>query len=208
MRIARRIGTISSAVGTVAGARPVMLVTFDVPFAPEAAAFAVDSAVESGQPLIVVNAAEVPILPISMAMGYEYAGTDEVEESLRAPAELAHSLAVDVERLQALQPASGRRTARARRGAQPGAPRARTGPRTVAATALRKADEADQRAGSVPRMAAGVARGQPVSIAPRQPSAIETAAACSTSDVAAARVALLSNREAGPWTPMIPTSSP
>ena len=97
-----------------------MLVTFDVPFAPEAAAFAVDSAVESGQPLIVVNAAEVPILPISIAMGYEYAGTDEVEESLRAPAELAHSLAVDVERLQALQPASGRRAARARRGAHPG----------------------------------------------------------------------------------------
>ena len=104
MRIARRIGTISSAVGTVAGARPVMLVTFDVPFAPEAAAFAVDSAVESGQPLIVVNAAEVPILPISIAMGYEYVGTDEVEESLRAPAELARSLAVDVERLRLCSP--------------------------------------------------------------------------------------------------------
>ena len=39
-----------------------------------------------------------------MAMGYEYAGTDEVEESLRAPAELAHSLAVDVERLRLCSP--------------------------------------------------------------------------------------------------------
>ena len=80
-----------------------MLVTFDVPFAPEAAEFAVDSAVESGQPLIVVNAAEVP-LPISIAMGYEYVGTDEVEESLRAPAELARSLAVEVERLRLCSP--------------------------------------------------------------------------------------------------------
>ena len=60
-----------------------MLVTLDVPFAPEAASLAVESAVESGQPLLVVNVAPVPILPISIAMGYEYAGTDEVEQSLR-----------------------------------------------------------------------------------------------------------------------------
>ena len=75
MRVARRHGTISSAVQATSGARPVMLVTFDVPFVPEAAVFAVDSAVESGQPLLVVNVAEVPILPISIAMGYEYVGT-------------------------------------------------------------------------------------------------------------------------------------
>lgn len=81
-----------------------MLVTLDVPFAPEAAALAVDSAVESGQPLLVVNVAPIPILPVSIGMGYEYVGTDEVEESLRAPAELAYSLAVKVERLRVCSP--------------------------------------------------------------------------------------------------------
>ena len=88
------------------GARPVMLVTFDVPFEPEAAEIAVDSAVESGQPLIVVNAAEVPLGPISLAMGYEYAGTDEVEEALRAPAELASVARRRGRAAAALQPAS------------------------------------------------------------------------------------------------------
>ena len=37
-------------------------------------------------------------------MGYEYAGTQEVEDALRAPAELAHSLAVDVERFRVCTP--------------------------------------------------------------------------------------------------------
>ncbi len=45
----------------VTGSRPVMLVTFDVPFEPEATALAVDAAVESGQRLIVVNAVEVAL---------------------------------------------------------------------------------------------------------------------------------------------------
>jgi hypothetical protein len=81
-----------------------MLVTFDVPFEPEATALAVDAAVESGQRLIVVNLAEVPLGPISLAMRYEYVGTEEVEDALRAPAELAHSLAVDVERLRLCSP--------------------------------------------------------------------------------------------------------
>jgi len=81
-----------------------MLVTFDVPFEPEATALAVDAAVESGQSLIVVNLAEIPIAPISLAMKYEYVGTQEVEDALRAPAELACSLAVDVERLRLCSP--------------------------------------------------------------------------------------------------------
>jgi len=101
----RRAGVgVSSTVAPPSGARPVMLATFDVPFAAEAASLAVESAVESGQPLIVVNVAEMPILPISLAMGYDYAGSDEVEESLRAPAALAHSLAVPVERLRVSSP--------------------------------------------------------------------------------------------------------
>lgn len=89
---------------TVSSSRPVMLVTFDVPFEPAATVFAVDTAVESGQRLIVVNVAEVPLGPISLAMRYEYAGTDETEEALRAPAELAHSLAVEVERVRLCSP--------------------------------------------------------------------------------------------------------
>jgi hypothetical protein len=88
----------------VSDSRPVMLVTFDVPFEPEASALAVDAAVESGQRLIVVNVAEVALGPISLAMKYEYVGTQEVEDALRAPAELAHSLAVEVERLRLCSP--------------------------------------------------------------------------------------------------------
>jgi hypothetical protein len=79
----------SADIPAVSGSRPVMLVTFDVPFEPEAAALAVDAAVESGQRLIVVNVAEVSISPIALSMRYEYVGTQEVEDSLRAPAELA-----------------------------------------------------------------------------------------------------------------------
>ena len=88
----------------VSGSRPVMLVTFDVPFELEAAELAVDAAVESGQRLIVVNVAEIALGPISLAMKYEYVGTQEVEDALRAPAELAHSLAVEVERLRLCSP--------------------------------------------------------------------------------------------------------
>lgn len=104
MLVGRRYAPISSDVSSHSSARPVMLVTLDVPFAPEAASLAVDSAVESGQPLLVVNIAEVPILPASLSMGYEYVGSSEVEESLRAPAALARSLAVRVERLRVTSP--------------------------------------------------------------------------------------------------------
>jgi nucleotide-binding universal stress UspA family protein len=86
------------------GSRPVMLVTFDVPFEPAATEIAVDAAVESGRRLIVVNAAKVELGPISLAMKYEYVGTQEVEEALRAPAALAAGLAVEVERLRLCSP--------------------------------------------------------------------------------------------------------
>lgn len=87
-----------------AGNRPVMLVTFDVPFEPEATVLAVDAAVESGQSLIIVNVAHVALGPISLALRYEYVGTQEVEDALRAPAALAHSLAIEVERLRLCSP--------------------------------------------------------------------------------------------------------
>jgi len=104
MRLASRIGTSSRVVPVSDTARPVMLVTLDVPFEAGATEIAIGTAVETGQPLLIVNAAEVPLGPISLAMKYEYVGTDEVEEALRAPAALAAGLAVHVERLRLCSP--------------------------------------------------------------------------------------------------------
>lgn len=80
-----------------------LLATLDVPFAEDAAAFAVDSAVESGQALVVVNVAEIPLAPWAM-FGYGYLERDDLQEALREPAALAHSLAVRVERLRVCSP--------------------------------------------------------------------------------------------------------
>ena len=79
---------VASAVGNAA-ARPVLLLTFDVPVLPEAAQLAVDTAVESGQPLMVVNAVELTIRPMTASWGHEVIVAEDVDESLRAPAELA-----------------------------------------------------------------------------------------------------------------------
>jgi nucleotide-binding universal stress UspA family protein len=86
-----------------AGDRPVVLATLDVPYAEEAIAFAVDSAVESGQPLILVNAAEVLLTPGAL-VGYGYVEREDLQDALRRPAELASSLAVAVERLRVCSP--------------------------------------------------------------------------------------------------------
>src|SRR5437870_12804959 len=83
--------------------RPVLLATLDVPFAEDATAFAIDSAVETGQPLVVVNAAEVPPTPWSF-LGYGYVEREDLQDELRKPAELAQSLAVQVERLRVCSP--------------------------------------------------------------------------------------------------------
>jgi nucleotide-binding universal stress UspA family protein len=85
--------------------RPVLLATIDVPFDPEATVAAVDAAIESGYGLIVANVVELPPLPLSVVMGYdqlEY--TPEMDQSLRAPAELAASFGVPVERLRVRSP--------------------------------------------------------------------------------------------------------
>jgi hypothetical protein len=84
-------------------ARPVMLATLDAPVAADAARFAVDSAVESGQPLLVVNVVARSFTPVVYA-GWDTPSTPEVEASLRAPAELAHALGVHVERLRVRTP--------------------------------------------------------------------------------------------------------
>ena len=78
-----------------------MLATLDVPFDTEAVAFALGSAVELGQPLIVANFVERAPLPLSAMLGYEDLGdTPEMAQSLAEPVRLAHSLGVRVVRLR------------------------------------------------------------------------------------------------------------
>lgn len=85
--------------------RPVLLATLTVPFDPVASAFAVDAAVEAGQPLMVVNVVDLPPLGMSVAMGYDQLpDAEEDADALRAPAELAHSLGIQVERLRVRSP--------------------------------------------------------------------------------------------------------
>src|SRR5215831_14890699 len=81
--------------------RPVMLATLDVPFDHDAVAFAVDTAVELGERLIVANVVERPPLPLSTMLGYEdLPYPPELAESLAEPVRLARSLGVDVTRLR------------------------------------------------------------------------------------------------------------
>lgn len=85
--------------------QPILLATFGVPFDRRAAAFAVDSAVESGQLLLVVNVVELPLAPMAMFLGYDAIDDPpELAEALVAPAKLAASLGVDVERLRVKSP--------------------------------------------------------------------------------------------------------
>jgi len=82
----------------------VMLVTFDsAPFDSRAPSLAVDTAVEDGRALLVVNVVHfVPggrLTPIELP-----ADPPAVAAALRAPAELAHALGVRVERLRVLSP--------------------------------------------------------------------------------------------------------
>jgi nucleotide-binding universal stress UspA family protein len=99
----RRRSTHEDLSPAASGSRPVILATLDVPFSEEATAFAVDAAVENGQPLVVVNAAEV--LPTTYTLlGYGYVERDDLQEALLRPAQLAHSLAVPVERLRVCSP--------------------------------------------------------------------------------------------------------
>jgi Universal stress protein family len=85
--------------------RPVVLATLEVPFDEAAAAFAVESALECGQPLVVATIVQIPLGPLCLGMGYgsiEPEGEDAAR--LRAPAELASSLGVVSERVRLLSP--------------------------------------------------------------------------------------------------------
>jgi nucleotide-binding universal stress UspA family protein len=80
-----------------------MLATLDVPFDAAAVRFALDSAVELGQRLVVANFVERPPLPLSVMLGYEdLPAPPELERSLAEPARLASSLGVQVTRLRVL----------------------------------------------------------------------------------------------------------
>jgi hypothetical protein len=87
--------------GDRADGRPVLLATLDVPFDDDAVAFAVDSAVELGERLIVANFVERPPLPLSAMLGYDdLPATAEMTESLVAPVRRAAGAGVAVTRLR------------------------------------------------------------------------------------------------------------
>jgi len=83
-----------------------VLATLGVPIDPDASSFAVDSAVETGRELVVVNVTRLEPLRLSIVMGYDALPelTPEVTASLRRSAELARSLGVHVERLRIRSP--------------------------------------------------------------------------------------------------------
>lgn len=83
------------------GGRPILLGTLDTPFDHDAVVFAVDTAVELGQRLIIANFVERPPLPLSAMLGYDdLPYPPELAESLQEPARLAHELGVEVTRLR------------------------------------------------------------------------------------------------------------
>jgi nucleotide-binding universal stress UspA family protein len=99
----RGVSVVDQAPSGEAG-RPVMLATMDVPFQEEAAEVAVEAAVETGQPLVLVNVIEIfPTLAAIHFKDVDYSSPEDLA-ALRAPAELAHSLGVEVERLRVRSP--------------------------------------------------------------------------------------------------------
>ena len=84
-----------------AGGRPILLGTLDTPFDHDAVVFAVDTAAELGQRLIIANFVERPPLPLSAMLGYDdLPYPPEMAESLQEPARLARELGVEVTRLR------------------------------------------------------------------------------------------------------------
>lgn len=81
-----------------------MLATLGAPFDERAASVAVDSAVEVGESLFVVNAVEVLLAPCSLMLGYDEPESAADASALRAPAELARALGVHVERVRLRSP--------------------------------------------------------------------------------------------------------
>jgi nucleotide-binding universal stress UspA family protein len=106
MNVRTRRDATSHADVDAGGARPVMLATLGVPFVEAAVEVAVDGAVESGQPLLVVNVTRLEPLSLSLLMGYDALEefTPEVSASTRRPAEIAAGFGLQVERLRVRSP--------------------------------------------------------------------------------------------------------
>ena len=101
MRSVQRRGPQAPARSDRAKGRPVLLATLDVPFDHDAVAFAVDSAAELGQPLIIAHFVERAPLPLSAMLGYDdLPSPPHMANALAAPTALARSLGVEVTRLR------------------------------------------------------------------------------------------------------------
>lgn len=83
-----------------------MLATLGVPLEQTATIFAIDSAVEEGRSLILVNVTRLEPLSLSVRLGYDALEelTPEVTVSLRRAVGLARSLGLHVERLRIRSP--------------------------------------------------------------------------------------------------------
>ena len=81
-----------------------MLATLAAPFEEAAIQLAVDAAVESGLPLVVVNVVELAPLPLSLLLGHDQLDTPADAAAFLAPAELARACGVAVERLRVKSP--------------------------------------------------------------------------------------------------------
>ncbi len=78
----------------------VLLATFNVPFAQEAADFAVNAALDLGRLLIVANFVELELMPLSIVLGYDEPNyPEDLAASLAGPSRRATLLGVRVERL-------------------------------------------------------------------------------------------------------------
>jgi nucleotide-binding universal stress UspA family protein len=85
--------------------RLIVLATLGVPFESEATEFAVDTAVESGRPLVLLNVVELILTPQAVLRGSTWELHDEQDaRALAEPALLAASLGVSVERLRVCSP--------------------------------------------------------------------------------------------------------
>ena len=83
-----------------------MLATLGAPLDPNAAAYAVDTAVESGHALLVAIVTRLEPLPMSLRLGYDALEelTPELTASVKRSVELASSLGVKVERIRVRSP--------------------------------------------------------------------------------------------------------
>jgi len=78
-----------------------LLATLDVPFDDDAVTFAVDTAAELGEQLIIANVVERPPLPLSTILGYEdLPSPPALAESLAEPVRRAVARGVNVTRLR------------------------------------------------------------------------------------------------------------